>query len=85
VKDSITYQIFQNLPEVVLDIWLRLYNKVWSEGIYIDAWKEVYVILIYKIGNDKSEPKSYRPICLTSNSGNLLEGMVKVRLEYLLE
>jgi hypothetical protein len=29
--------MFKHLPEGVMDNRLRLYNKVWSEGIYPDA------------------------------------------------
>jgi hypothetical protein len=64
--------MFKHLPEGMLDIWLRLYNKVWSEGINPEAWKEACVIPIFKNGKDKTEPKSYRPISLTSHSEKLL-------------
>ena len=38
-----------------------------------------------KKNKDPSDPKSYRPISLTSHPGKLLEGMVKARLERYLE
>jgi hypothetical protein len=48
-KDVLSYQMFKHLPDRVLEIWLRLYNRVWSEGTYPSAWREATVIPIYKM------------------------------------
>ena len=66
-RDVLSYQMFKHLPDSVLAIWLRLYNMVWSGGIYPNAWKEACVIPLHKNGKDKNDPKSYRPISLTSH------------------
>ena len=83
--DKIAYPMFKHMSESALKIWLIFFNKVWSEGRFPEDWKLACVIPLHKKGKDKNEPKSYRPISLTSHPGKLLEGMVKARLERLLE
>ena len=83
--DKISYIMFKHMPISALSLWLSLYNKVWSTGVYPVAWKEACVIPLHKHGKDKNEPQSYRPISLTSHPGKLMEGIVKARLEHLLE
>lgn len=83
--DGISYLLFRHMPDSALELWLKLFNRIWSSGVYPIAWKDACVIPLYKNGKDKNEPKSYRPISLTSHSGKLLEGMVKARLEHHIE
>lgn len=83
--DGASYQMFKRLPDSVLLLWLELYNKAWSEGVYPEAWKQSCVVPIPKFGKNKNDPGSYRPISLTSHPGKLMEGMVKARLEHFLE
>jgi hypothetical protein len=39
-RDSATGKdvMFKHLPDSVLEIWLRLYNRGWSDGIYPSVW-----------------------------------------------
>lgn len=83
--DRISYQMFKHMPDSALEIWLNLFNQVWRDGVYPLVWKEACVIPLPKPKKDKNDPKSYRPISLTSHSGKLLEGMVQARLEHFIE
>ena len=83
--DGVSYLLFKHMPSSALNLWLILYNKVWSTGVYPVVWKQACVIPLLKPGKNSEDPQSYRPISLTSHPGKLLEGMVKARLEHLLE
>ena len=83
--DRVSYLVFGHMPDATLTIWLHLFNMVWQGGVVPSMWKEAQVIPLPKPGKDKSDPKSYRPISLTSHVGKLLEVMVKNRLEHVLE
>ena len=83
--DKISYQMFKNMSDSTLNIWLFFFNKIWKEGSYPRDWKLACVIPLQKKNKDPADPKSYRPISLTSHPGKLLEGMVKARLESYLE
>jgi hypothetical protein len=43
-----------------------LYNKIWKTGDFPTGWTEATVIPILKPGKYPNEPKSYRPISLTT-------------------
>ena len=83
--DKLSYSMFKNMSDSTLSIWLSLFNKIWREGVFPQEWKLACVIPLKKKNKDPSDPKSYRPISLTSHPGKLLEGMVKARLERYLE
>ena len=83
--DKISYIMFKNLSDSTLDIRLSFFNKIWREGSFPRDWKLACVIPLQKKNKDPADPKSYRPISLTSHPGKLLEGMVKARLERFLE
>ncbi|MBM6549284.1 reverse transcriptase family protein [Streptococcus dysgalactiae] len=50
-----------------------------SQGILPDIWKEAVVTPIFKTG-DRHDPKSYRPISLTSIPCKILERLIKRRI-----
>ena len=83
--DKLSYTMFKHMSDSTLDIWLNLFNKIWKEGSFPQEWKLACVVPLHKKYKDPSDPKSYRPISLTSHPGKLLEGMVKARLECYLE
>ena len=73
------------MSDISLDLWLLFFNKIWKDGSYPRDWKLACVVPLQKKNKDPADPKSYRPISLTSHPGKLLEGMVKARLERYLE
>ena len=84
-RDSICYGMLENLGERGKEVLVKLFNKVWQEGIIPSCWKESVVIPIKKPGMDPTLPDSYRPIALTSQMGKVMERMVNDRLVYYLE
>ena len=83
--DSITYEMVKHLPDTANNHLLALFNRIWSEGALIPAWKESLVIPLPKVEADKSKPESYRPIALTSVMCKLFERLIVNRLEWFLE
>ena len=77
--DKISYIMFKNMSDISLDLRLLFFNKIWKEGSYPRDWKLACVVPLQKKNKDPADPKSYRPISLTSHPGKLLEGMVKAR------
>lgn len=84
-QDGLSYKMFKHLSDKMLTLVLRLYNRIWNEGIIPKAWNQAIVMPIVKPGKDPSSPGSYRPIALTSNLGKLMEKMISKRLFYELE
>ncbi|KAL2092947.1 hypothetical protein ACEWY4_010259 [Coilia grayii] len=84
-SDGLCYAMFRQLPDDVLEIVLKLFNKVWNEGTLPVAWKRSTILPFHKPGKDKTDPGNYRPIALTSHLGKLMEKMVVARLTYYLE
>lgn len=64
---------------------MKLYNKIWVEGIIPKEWKESIIVPIRKPGKDPHSPSSYRPIALTSQMGKTMEKMINDRLMYWVE
>lgn len=61
---------------------VRLFNGCLRVGAFPSAWKEGSLrVLLKGEGKDERDPKSYRPICLLSVVGKLLEKLIKGRLE----
>ena len=64
---------------------LNFINKTLETGILPKCWKNAYIVPILKKGKDPKDPKSYRPISLTSCLGKLAERMINQRLYWWLE
>ena len=83
--DGITYPMIKHLSHNSIKNLLHLYNRIWNEQIFPDAWHDAIVIPFHKPGKDTSDPKNYRPIALTSCLCKQLEKMVNSRLIHILE
>ncbi|CAK9796298.1 Retrovirus-related Pol polyprotein from type-1 retrotransposable element R1 (Fragment) [Anthophora quadrimaculata] len=58
-----------------------LYNQCLSQGIFPDCWKRSNIITLLKGKNkDKTNPRSYRPICLLPTLSKVLEKIINERI-----
>ena len=64
---------------------LHLYNRIFAEHAFPNAWHNAIVIPFPKPGKDLTDPKSYRLIALTSCLCKILEKMINNRLVFVLE
>ena len=83
--DKIHYELLKHLPAHALQLLLDIYNNIWANGPFPEAWKNATIIPIPKPDKDLSIPSSYRPISLTSCLCKTMERMVNTRLVWYLE
>ena len=73
------------LGPVGKDVLLRLINLSWEKGELPQVWKNAHLVPILKKGKNPAEPRSFRPISLTSCIGKVAERMINRRLYWYLE
>lgn len=78
--DNISYKTIKNLPENILDIVLKLYNKFFCKGIVPSEWLNCRIKPILK-----SDGNSLRPIALLVCFRKLFEKLIYFRLEWWIE
>ena len=83
--DNIHNKIIKKLPHLSLLPLLDIYNDIWENQTFPNAWKEATIIPIPKPGKDHTNPSNYRPIALTSCLCKLLEKLIQKRLQWFLE
>jgi len=84
-EDQIEYKLIAKSHKTCKQFLLAIFNKIWSSGDYPESWRTGIVLSFHKPGKPPDDPKSYRPITLTSCVGKLLEKMVNTRLVISLE
>ena len=83
--DKVHNEMLQHLGETGKRMLLNIINNTWRKGQIPKAWKNAHIVPILKKDKDPKNPKSYRPISLTSCTGKLAERMVNRRLYQFLE
>ena len=83
--DQITYSMIKHLHPSSTGRLLRLFNLIFSTGVFPEGWRTSVIIPIPKQGQDHKNPQNYRPIALTSCVCKLFEKMINNRLKYYLE
>lgn len=83
--DRLHYAFFKHMGDTQHGELLKMYNAVWTEGIFPTEWSHSYVVPILKPGKPASNPQSYRPIQLTSCMGKIMERMIAERLKWYTE
>ena len=83
--DKIHYEMLQNLGSKGMAMVLNLFNRTWKDGCLPKAWKLATITPILKKGKTANNPKSFRPISLTSCLGKLCERIMNSRLYWWLE
>lgn len=83
--DKIPNNLLKNLPDKALSYLLKIYNTIWSHGVFPKQWSESIIIPIRKPGKDKRQLTNYRPIALTCTLCKLLEKIINKRLKWFLE
>ena len=83
--DGITNEMISHLGGLAKEKLLQFINRTWKEGQLPRAWRTAKVTPILKKGKPAGQPKSYRPISLTSCLGKVAERMINTRLYHWLE
>ena len=79
--------MLQGLGHTAKEVLLKYINTTWMTGLLPKEWKtaKITIIPILKKEKPPGDPKSYRPISLTSIIGKLAEIKVNARLYWWLE
>ena len=83
--DGITNEMISHLGNLAKKKLLQFINRTWKEGQLPSSWRTAKVTPILKKGKPAGQPKSYRPISLTSCLGKVAERMINTRLYHWLE
>lgn len=78
--DGIPVIALKLVAENNTDLLLNIFNCCLKEGIFPKTWKKQRLVLISKGKGDSSSPSAYRPLCMLSTAGKLLERLIKPRL-----
>ena len=79
-SENLSNDILLNLPEIVHEQLIIVFNRMQNEGVYPEQWREYLVILI-----PKPQGKGYRPIALAQNTMKLFESIIKTRIDWFAE
>ena len=83
--DRIHYAFLKHMNETQMLEILKLFNYIWVEKDFPKEWTHSLVIPILKPGKPACDPKSYRPIQLTSCMSKTFERMVAKRMSWYIE
>ncbi|KAK9882925.1 hypothetical protein WA026_023813 [Henosepilachna vigintioctopunctata] len=83
--DNLPYAFIRNLPNSGKLLLLDIYNRILSENVFPETWREATIIPILKPNKSKNDPKSYRPISLTCTMCKILEKIINKRLQWYIE
>lgn len=83
--DNIHNAALKYAPKKFTKYYCQLLNACLTIGYFPDNWKIATVCPILKPHKPKQDPKSYRPIALTSTMGKLFEKIINARLRNHLE
>ncbi|KAK2726812.1 hypothetical protein QYM36_007604 [Artemia franciscana] len=84
-EDMIFPQFVKALPKNWVAALLNIINELWNEGQFPKIWKDGVVVLIPKVGKDKSKLQNYRTITLLPGLGKVYERLVKQRMNQVIE
>lgn len=84
--DMIEAEMIKTAWPKIQDKLLQLMNRCLSQGKFPEIWKNGVIRVLLKGKNkDRSNPKSYRPICLLPIPSKILEKLISKRLEPVLQ
>jgi len=82
--DNIPYVILKNCQLSIAQNLTDIFRSSLDSGILPNQWKESIIIPLHKKG-DKSDPKNYRPISLTSTTCRVIERIIAYHITTFLD
>ncbi|GBO35083.1 Putative protein in type-1 retrotransposable element R1DM [Araneus ventricosus] len=80
--DGLCANIIYEFFKVNKEKFTNMMNECINYAIFPVSWKQASVALIPKVGKDLSSPSAYRPICLLSTWGKVLDKILSRRLTF---
>lgn len=78
-SDLISNEMLKNSTTALIKPLCKLFNLIFSHGIFPKSWNENYLVLLHKKGN-RFDPNNYRGISISSNLGKLFNKIIYNRL-----
>ena len=78
--DNISPHFLKQLPHSMHTLLWQFFNYSWTHSLLPLQWKQADVVLIPKKDGDPSDPKSFRPISLTSLVVKMFERIIYRRI-----
>ena len=69
--DQVINEVLKNSADIMMPIFVKLFNLILKTGIFPEKWITGIVIPIYKKTGDKEKPANYRGFTLLSCFGKL--------------
>lgn len=82
--DNITTTLIKSIYTLHPNFVLNIFNSALKYGYFPTEWKNAKLILLNKPDKPSNNPRSYRPICLNSIFGKILERLLNSRLYHFL-
>ena len=79
-NDRILNEYIKNSADVMLPVYVSLFNLILDTGYIPDSWLERIIRPIYKRSGNPNEPENDRPIMILSCFGNLFTAVLNQRL-----
>jgi len=79
--DEIYNEYIKYSAHKMLDVWVKLFNRILHEGKIPEKWLIGLIVPIYKKKGDSKDPNNYRGITLLSCLGKLFTSVVNNRLK----
>jgi ribonuclease HI len=83
--DNVHNEMLKHLGSSGKKTLLKLINNTWRNSKIPKAWRNAYIIPLLKKNKATDDPRSYRPLSLTSCIGKIAESMINNRLYWYLE
>ena len=78
--DCIPVVVLQNCEPELLYILAELFNMCLKESCFLDCWKVLLVVPVFKNVGERSTAKNYRPVSLLSVVSKVFEKLVNNRI-----
>ena len=84
-NDNIINEFIKESVELMMPIYISLFNTILNTGILPECWLECIIRPIYKRKGDPHESGLYRPITILNCFGKLFTSILNLRLQTFLE
>lgn len=78
--DEISGDFIKILHNIHSNLLLNIFNAALKHGYFPPQWKDSKLILIPKTKGNQEDPSNFRPICVSSILGKVLEKLINNRL-----
>ena len=74
--DTISAEMVKTSLPILLDVYVKLFNTIFSNGLYPKCWRDSYIVPLFKSGS-RSDPSNYRGISINSILGKVFSIVLK--------